>query len=155
MRADDHQIAHRTTLSSSSTTSTSALTTPPVIPTTTTPTTPTTTPAPVQQGPVGQPAPTTDAGQTVYVYTTTDANGDLEEFTATFTPSYQPLSTAPFTTTGTVLSYSDWLGLVGTNTVAAQQPSSGMTQWAVPSAMFKIAAGVAAGVLGGAWLVFA
>lgn len=92
LTSDDDIPGAPTSLTSA--TSTSALTTPglatPTLstPTSTTPTststststTPTpqtvaTTAADGQQGPVGAPPTTTDAGPTVYTYTTTDANG--------------------------------------------------------------------------------
>jgi hypothetical protein len=82
---------------------------------------------------VGQPGPTPVApgAPTPFVYTTTDADGNYVTVTATFTPTFPP--TIPFTPTasGTILQYSDWLGKIGTNTGALNQP--GASQAANPA----------------------
>ncbi|OBZ72234.1 hypothetical protein A0H81_07446 [Grifola frondosa] len=116
-------------------------------------TTSTTTTTPdVQGGPVGQPA-VTSAGPTVYVYTTTDAVGDTIDVTATFTATFQ---TSVFTpqSTGTILQYSQWLSMVGSNTVAPSQ-NAALAPWNVDRTWIVIAVGTLTGVLGGAGLVFA
>ncbi|KAH9848444.1 hypothetical protein C2E23DRAFT_763747 [Lenzites betulinus] len=115
----------------------------------------TTTAADGQQGPVGQPAATaTDAGPTIYTYTTTDAAGDTVAVVDTFTPTFaatSPLSSIP---AGTVIPYSSWLSLVGTNTVAAEV-NSAVPRWALQHQWLGIATSLCAGVAGGAWLAFA
>lgn len=104
------------------------------------------------QGPVGQPGTTAD-GPTIFSYTTTDAAGGVEVVTATFTPTYQPPNPVTPTMTGTVLSYSDWLSIIGTNTVAAT--SSGIARWSPSSAAISFSASMGAGILVGMWLAFA
>ncbi|KAF9000739.1 hypothetical protein BDQ17DRAFT_1543139 [Cyathus striatus] len=81
----------------------------------------TTTTTPIdQQGPVGQPAPTTGTpgAPTPYVYTTL-VNGVLTEVTDTFTPT--DISTTPVqpTVTGTILDYNSWLSIYGQQTGGA------------------------------------
>ncbi|KAF7424304.1 hypothetical protein PC9H_009611 [Pleurotus ostreatus] len=85
-------------------------------PDTTSPSTPTTTAAtttttlPLQQGPVGQPAPTlgTPGGPTPFTYTTT-IGGETIVTTDVFTPTTP--ATTPHTPTaqGTIWDYSQWL----------------------------------------------
>ncbi|OCH94906.1 hypothetical protein OBBRIDRAFT_788909 [Obba rivulosa] len=124
---------------------------------TTPPTTiaPTTAPAvqQVQQGPVGAP-PATPAVQepTSYIYTTTDANGNTIALTATFTPT-SPAMLTHSTISGSIMAYSQWLGLVGTNTVVPS--SNGATPFALERRWLGMAAGTLAGALGGAWLLLA
>jgi hypothetical protein len=76
--------------------------------------------AAVTQGPVGQPSPTPEnaGGPTPYTYTTTDANGNYITVVATFTPSFA--KTTPYTPTGsgTIIQYSQWLSMVGSNSGA-------------------------------------
>jgi hypothetical protein len=76
------------------------------------------------QGPVGQPGATpAEAGDpTPFIYTTTDANGNYVTVQATFTPSFP--QTTPYTPTGsgTVLQYSAWLSMIGSNTGAIGNP---------------------------------
>ncbi|EIN04937.1 hypothetical protein PUNSTDRAFT_122627 [Punctularia strigosozonata HHB-11173 SS5] len=132
-------------LTTLTTTTTTALTT-------TTPTTTTTPP----QGPVGEPTPT-QAGVTVYIYTTTDANGDTVVSSDTFTATFSSFPTTVSSFTGTVLGYSDWTSMVGTNTVPAIKSSSAsglpsadvVRKWAV------VTLTVALSLLGGAWTVLA
>ena len=146
-------MATSTSPSTSPTTSATSQTT------TTTNTRVATTTTPVQQGPVGQPAstPLTPGGPTPYTYTTTDANGNYITALGTFTPSFP--ATTPYTPTGsgTILSYSEWLSQIGTNTGDLSQPVA--SQVANPAsragANIKILSGVVltlAGVLGG-WVL--
>jgi len=116
-------------------------------------TTSTSTTPDVQQGPVGLPAPTIPGQQTVYRYTTIDAAGDTTVITATFTPSFPPTQTPTPSTTGSILDYSSWLSLVGTNTVPVA--NAAVHRWRMSSASCGIGAGLAAGFLGGFWLVLA
>jgi len=64
-------------------------------------------------------------------------------------------TTNPYTAlaTGTVLGYSDWLTMVGTNTVPAS--SAGMPRWKLDRVWYGVLSSLAAGVLGGAWVVLA
>ncbi|KAI0322143.1 hypothetical protein OF83DRAFT_17632 [Amylostereum chailletii] len=134
-------------------------TTPTVTPITTSTSTTTTSAAapaadPGQQGPVGQPAATSNAevgGPTPFTYTTTDAQGNVIQVEATFTPSFPQTQQPNPATTGTILAYSDWLGLVGTQT--ALSGGSGSTVANGASAQWKgatkMAVAIAAGIVGG------
>ncbi|KAI0249816.1 hypothetical protein BJV78DRAFT_1283636 [Lactifluus subvellereus] len=112
------------TLAPGAVASTTSPTTAAVTATSTAATAAATTQAAVNQGPVGQPGATPEnpGGPTPYVYTTTNANGNYIPVSATFTPSFR--STTPYTPTGsgTVLQYSAWLSMVGSNTGAANNP---------------------------------
>ena len=141
---------------------------------TTTSTTPTTTTTQQgNQGPVSQPQ-TAAAGQTVYTYTTTNANGALnnrsfssfladiftsvgetEGVVATFTPSFGPTATGGSVTAapGTILNYSSWRGSVGSNTVAVI--SAGTARWSVQPRWANIGVALCASLTGGAWLALA
>jgi len=121
---------------------------------TTTPTTTTTT-EPVDQGPVGQPAPTGAATPTIFTYTTTDANGVTTAVIDTFTPSFIQSAQSPVLSTGTILDYSQWLSIVGTNTNNAQaaQATSGQLPL-LPSGWYGVLGAAASCVVSGAWLVF-
>ncbi|KAI0636144.1 hypothetical protein C8Q77DRAFT_1101843 [Trametes polyzona] len=126
----------------------------PAATTTTTPTTTTTLPD-GQQGPVGQPAPTTAAaGPTIYTYTTTDAGGDTIAVVDTFTPTFLTTSTWAGAPPGTVLDYSSWRSMVGTNTVAPETGAAS-PRWNLQRNWLGITTSVCAGVVGGAWLVLA
>ncbi|KAI0648830.1 hypothetical protein C8Q79DRAFT_947609 [Trametes meyenii] len=108
-----------------------------------------------QQGPVGQPAATSNnAGPTVYTYTTTDAAGDFTAIVDTFTPTFVTTSTWVSAPAGTIIPYSSWINEVGTNTVAASI-SAAPAKWSFQTKWMGIATGVFAGVAGGAWLVLA
>ncbi|KAI0926436.1 hypothetical protein AcV5_008899 [Taiwanofungus camphoratus] len=142
--------------------------------TTTSPTTTATTTTPLQQGPVGQPPATTAGGGTgttiAFQYTTTNAAGMLllsamppSSFDicagatvveqATFIPTFAPTTEPVPASSGTILDYSEWLGMVGTNTVAA---SSGVSpRWTPERKWFGMAIAILTGVVGGAWLVMA
>ena len=107
------------------------------------------------QGPVAQPA-ATETGQTTYVYTTTDADGDTTVIQAIFTPSFIESTVLPSETfTGTVLGYSQWLSIIGTNTVAANDVASGAGSIGIFRERWPwtAAAGALIGAVGGAWLV--
>jgi len=136
------------------TSSTTTQPVPPAVPAVPAPVVPTTAPD-VQQGPVGQPAPTpTGPVVTVYHYTTVDAAGDTEVFTATFIPTFPATQLPPPpTTTGSILQFSQWQSLVGTNTVPAS--SGGVVTWTVPRSALEAVVGIVSGTLAGAWLVFA
>ncbi|EGN99039.1 hypothetical protein SERLA73DRAFT_168593 [Serpula lacrymans var. lacrymans S7.3] len=113
----------------------------------------TTTTAAQQQGPVGQPAPTQAqvGGPTPYTYTTTDADGNTETLLGTFIPT-GPESVLPTpTTTGTILDYSSWLGLVGTNTLPAQ--SSARVSWQLSGGWFGVMLGTLMSIVAGLVLV--
>ncbi|EMD33302.1 hypothetical protein CERSUDRAFT_117925 [Gelatoporia subvermispora B] len=109
----------------------------------------------VQQGPVGAPPPTPAVQEpTVYTYTTTDGNGDTVALTAIFTPT-SPAALTHSTTAGTILQYSQWLSLIGTNTVPATTNAAAPAPLSLEHRWFGMAAGTLVGVLGGAWLVLA
>lgn len=112
-----------------------------------------TTPDDQQQGPVGAPAPTaTGPLPTTYEYTTTDVNGVTTVIHDTFTPSFAPTQAPPVQTfSATILGFSQWLSMVGTNTVAAS--TNGAERWSVPNRVWGMGVGFLAGALGGAWLV--
>lgn len=95
-------------ITSSSTSSLSSTST-----STSTSTSPTTT-VTLQQGPVGQPAPTvgTPGGPTPYTYTTV-ANGVTNVLTAVFTPTSPATTPVTATAAGTILNYSSWLAIYG------------------------------------------
>jgi hypothetical protein len=104
---------------------------------------------------VGQPAATGVQTPTVYTYTTTNANGVTTAVIDTFTPTfYQSAQSSPLST-GTILDYSQWLSIIGTNTnnaQAAQETTSG--QLALLPGTWHGALGAALwGVISGAWLV--
>ncbi|KAI0951611.1 hypothetical protein AcW1_008614 [Taiwanofungus camphoratus] len=125
--------------------------------TTTSPTTTATTTTPLQQGPVGQPPATTAGGGTgttiAFQYTTTNAAGATVVEQATFIPTFAPTTEPVPASSGTILDYSEWLGMVGTNTVAA---SSGVSpRWTPERKWFGMAIAILTGVVGGAWLVMA
>ena len=77
----------------------------------------------VNQGPVGQPG-TTPTGQIVYYYTTTNAVGQTTVLQATFTPTFPATRVPSAPSSGTILQYSQWLSMVGTNTVTPSILSS-------------------------------
>ncbi|KAL5525523.1 hypothetical protein ACEPAG_6859 [Sanghuangporus baumii] len=116
-----------------------------------------TTTTPLNQGPVGQPPATTLAGVTTYEYTTTDAAGNTQVLQDTYTPTSHITTASALTFAGSIIDYSSWAGLVGTNTVAtglnavssAHQPLRLLQQ----KQFWAGAIAVAAGTLGGAWLV--
>ena len=120
----------------------------------TTPTTPVDVPdTTVVQGPVGQPLPTVSGVPTVYHYTTTDANGQTTVIRDTFTPSFPPSTNPPPpTASGTILPYSSWLSIIGTNTIPPS--NAALPAWQLPGATLGIAASLAA-ILTGALITIA
>jgi len=104
----------------------------------------------VPQGPVGQPA-ATNPGQTIYFYTTTNANGQPTEIMATFTPTYQAATGPPYVapSNGTVLNYSQWLSMVGTNTGTPSAATSRAGPRLLSDALKCSAAAILALVCGG------
>ncbi|EPQ54145.1 hypothetical protein GLOTRDRAFT_139526 [Gloeophyllum trabeum ATCC 11539] len=110
--------------------------------TTTTPTlATTTTTTPVPQV-VGQPGPSPATGAIPYQYTTVVA-GATQVIQDTYTPTFPVITPVIPTSTGTVLDYSQWLSMVGTNTVASEKIAGATGTWR-PSAPFW---GVAVGGL--------
>ncbi|KAI0759578.1 hypothetical protein BD413DRAFT_596287 [Trametes elegans] len=120
-------------------------------------TTSTTTQAPAgQQGPVGQPAATTaNAQATVYTYTTTNAAGETVDVEDTFTPTFSTTSTWASAPPGTILDYSAWQSMVGTNTVAATDISAASGRWSLQPRWMGVATSLCVGIAGGALLVLA
>ncbi|KAL5526315.1 hypothetical protein ACEPAF_8038 [Sanghuangporus sanghuang] len=109
------------------------------------------------QGPVGQPATTTETSVTTYQYTTTDAAGNTQVLQDVYTPTSHVTTVSALTFAGTIVDYSSWVGLIGTNTAAtdldavssAHQPLRLLQQ----KQFWAGAVAVAAGTLWGAWLV--
>ncbi|CAL1715757.1 unnamed protein product [Somion occarium] len=121
---------------------------------TTTATTATTTTPDVQQGPVGMPATQPPAaGPTQYVYTTTDALGEIIQVTDTFTPTFASSEGVRPTLTGTILDYSEWLTMVGGTSSAAVRPNAAASQWEVNKFVVGAFAATLSAILGGAWMV--
>ncbi|KAH9933657.1 uncharacterized protein BXZ73DRAFT_101040 [Epithele typhae] len=121
--------------------------------TTTTSTSTTTTEG--QAGPVGVPQ-TGQAGatQTVYTYTTTNANGNTVALLGTFTPTYATTSYTGLPPPGTILDYSSWRESLGTNTVVRVSNGS-LARAPISVSWAAITAALGAGVVGGAWLALA
>ncbi|KAI0353794.1 hypothetical protein OH77DRAFT_1552368 [Trametes cingulata] len=108
-----------------------------------------------QQGPVGAPPATTaNAGPTVYTYTTTDAGGATIQVVDTFTPTFMTTSTWLSAPPGTILDYSSWRSMVGTNTVAPAI-SAASARWSLQPRWAVIATTLCAGMVGGMALAFA
>ncbi|KAJ8586256.1 hypothetical protein M405DRAFT_864732 [Rhizopogon salebrosus TDB-379] len=134
----------------------------PVLPTTTAATTSTTsntilqtlstTSTTKQQGPVGQPAPTTNltpGGPTPYTYTTTNAAGQTVAVEGTFTPT-GPATTLPTpTTTGSIMNYSSYTAIYGT----ATPTSGGRLAFSLSSGWYGLVGSTVLGTGGGAWFV--
>ncbi|KAI0762051.1 hypothetical protein BC629DRAFT_1544618 [Irpex lacteus] len=107
-----------------------------------------------QQGPVGAPAPIDGPASTyIYTYTTTDAAGDFTAIVDTYTPTVP--TTAPFTPTGTgtILNFSAYLSMIGTNTVAPDFSAS--SRITVSRSLLVGTGAIALGLAGGFGLVFA
>ncbi|KAI6129911.1 hypothetical protein EV401DRAFT_1927255 [Pisolithus croceorrhizus] len=83
----------------------------------------------------------TPGGPTPYTYTTTNALGETGPATVLPTP----------TTTGTILNYSSWLALVGTNTVAANAASR--ISQSIATGWYCFAVMAIVGLASGAWIV--
>ncbi|KAI5998824.1 hypothetical protein EDD15DRAFT_2242061 [Pisolithus albus] len=104
-------------------------------------------------GVVEQPASVaaTPGGPTPYTYTTTNALGQTVALQGIFTPT-GPATVLPTpTTTGTILDYSSWLAMVGTNTVAANA-ASGMSL-SIATGWYCLVVMVMAGLASGTWIV--
>ena len=71
----------------------------------------------------------------------------------TFTPTFYTAQQSPATISGTVLDYSQWLSMIGTNTVPAAQATGGQITL-LPSALYGVLGAAVSCVLSGAWLVF-
>ena len=105
---------------------------------------------------MGQPAATApDQGETPYTYTTTDANGDYTAVTAIFTPTFAATQLPVLTTTGTILDYSEWIGLIGNATTGLNgaSASQGAALSRTGMGSFGVVVSIAAGIIGGAMLV--
>jgi len=114
--------------------------------------TPTTTTPDVQAGPVGQPATNTGTGLTIYTYTTTDVDGATTAIVATFIPTFPASQSPSAPSSGTILNYSQYLSIYGTNTSTALPQLS--TSQRLADALKPLAVGALA-VLCGGILVFA
>lgn len=102
--------------------------------------------------PVQAPAPTGSATPTVYTYTTTNAAGAATAIVDTFTPTYYQSAVSPSPWTGTIINYSSWLGIIGTNTAPADQVASGARS-PISRGWYGLAIAALSGMMGGAWLV--
>lgn len=102
-----------------------------------------------------QPAPTaTGAGTpTVYTYTTTDAAGATTAIIDTFTPTYYQSEVSPTPWTGTILNYSSWLAMIGTNTAPAGAAAVSGGLPVISKGWYGFAIAALSGIMGGAWLV--
>ena len=119
---------------------------------TSTPAIPTTTD--LNQGPVGQPVPTGAATPTVYTYTTTNAAGQTTGVVDTFTPTFYQSQQSPTLLTGTILNYSSWLAMVGTNTAASSsQQASGANIKYLSRGSYGMLLAFLSSIVGGTWLV--
>ncbi|KAI6125128.1 hypothetical protein EDD16DRAFT_1560211 [Pisolithus croceorrhizus] len=104
-------------------------------------------------GVVEQPASVavSPGGPTPYTYTTTNALGETVAMEGIFTPT-GPATVLPTpTTTGTILNYSSWLALVGTNTVAANAASR--ISQSIATGWYCFAVMAIVGLASGAWIV--
>ena len=110
-----------------------------------------------QQNPIqGQPVTATGTGLTTFEYTTTDAAGNTEVLEGTFTPTFDTVIVTPsLTFSATVLDYSQWLSIVGTNTVAAANIASSAERLHIPLALWNMCIALIVGAAGGAWFVVA
>ncbi|KAI6025815.1 hypothetical protein F5J12DRAFT_810535 [Pisolithus orientalis] len=104
-------------------------------------------------GVVEQPASEalTPGGPTPYTYTTTNALGETVTMEGIFTPT-GPATVLPTpTTTGTILNYSSWLAMVGTNTVAAN--AAGRISLSIATGWYCLVVMVMTGLASGTWIV--
>lgn len=105
---------------------------------------------------MGQPAATVpNSGETPYTYTTTDANGAYTAVAAIFTPSFAATQLPVLTTTGTILDYSAWIGLIGNATTGLNgaSTSQGAALSRTGTGSLGVIVSIAAGIIGGAMLV--
>jgi len=133
----------------------------PVLPTTTTSTTSNTilqtlttaTTTTKQQGPVGQPAATTNltpGGPTPFTYTTTNAAGSTVAVEGTFIPTGPATVLPSTTTTGSIMDYSSYQAIFGTTTGST---SGGRQAFSLSSGWYGLVGSTALGIGGGAWFV--
>ncbi|KIK28905.1 hypothetical protein PISMIDRAFT_90197 [Pisolithus microcarpus 441] len=104
-------------------------------------------------GVVEQPASVaaTPGGPTPYTYTTTNALGQTVALEGIFTPT-GPATVLPTpTTTGSILNYSSWLAMVGTNTVVANAASG--TSLSIATGWYCLVVMVMTGLASGTWIV--
>lgn len=81
----------------------------------------------MQQGPVGQPAPTTVGqpnGVTPYVYTTV-VGGVTQVVSDNFTPTNPVTVSQTIGTSGSIMDYSVWLSIYGSKTTGAAAVNAG------------------------------
>jgi hypothetical protein len=98
-----------------------------------------------------------DINENFTFHRTTDANGDTVVSTDIFTPTFSPFPTTVSSFTGTILGFSQWTSLIGTNTVpaigangAVGLPSTdAVRKWATVAIVITIS------LLGGGWTVLA
>lgn len=91
-----------------------------------------------------------------YAYVTTNQQGQVMTVTDVFTPSFPKADTPPTLSTGSVLQYTDWLTMVGTNTVPPKQAArnAGSTRTASFASTWLGTCFVAVGGMAcGMWLV--
>ncbi|KAI6042460.1 hypothetical protein EDC04DRAFT_2658225 [Pisolithus marmoratus] len=104
-------------------------------------------------GVVEQPASQalTPGGPTPYTYTTTNALGETTVVEGIFTPT-GPATVLPTpTTTGTILNYSSWLAMVGTNTVAANAATH--VSLSIATGWYCLIVMVMTGLASGTWII--
>ncbi|KAL4066798.1 hypothetical protein V8B97DRAFT_1948992 [Scleroderma yunnanense] len=98
-----------------------------------------------------QSEPLTPGGPTPYSYTTTNAAGNPIVVQGIFTPT-APATVLPSpTTTGTIINYSSWLGMVGTNTVPANAASH--VSLSIATGWYCLVVMVLASLASGTWIV--
>ena len=91
-----------------------------------------------------------------YSYATTNQLGQVITVTDVFTPSFSKANTPPTLSTGSILQYTDWLSIVGTNTVPPKQAArnAGSTRTAnFVSTWLGTGFVVVGGMACGVWLV--
>ncbi|OJA16473.1 hypothetical protein AZE42_06875 [Rhizopogon vesiculosus] len=113
----------------------------------------TTTSTTKQQGPVGQPAQTTNltpGGPTPYTYTTTNAAGETTALVGTFTPTGPATVLPDPTTTGVIMNFSSYVASYGS---VAATASGGRQAFSLSSGWHGVAVSMALGIGGGVWFV--
>jgi len=107
--------------------------------------------APVQQGPVGQPAPTVGQpnGVTPYVYTTV-IGGVTQVVSDNFTPTTPATVSRTIGASGSIMDYSVWLSIYGTTATGAAAVNSNAGErlkfwW--PEYLVSVVAGVEVAIL--------
>lgn len=104
-------------------------------------------------GVVGQPVtPTVEPyGPTPFQYTTTNGLGQATVVQGIFTPTAPPTTVPSPTMTGTVLDYSAWLGMIGTNTVPANAASR--LSSSISAGWYCLVGTILAVFASGAWII--